>query len=111
MRRWQEEAACEGVPFIVFHPESNGFVINSRDWRAENASLVERYCKNCPVRLPCYAFAQETLPEDSRGVWGGMDFIERRRNLSNGKPVRCTTWGCRVILDPLDSKETCGEHG
>jgi len=113
-RTWREQAACRGVRRQVLYPEDNGFEVASPSWVEECAAVAARYCLRCPVRLPCYATAQEDEGEASRGVWGGVHFVDRRRMRSH--PVRCQDPVCAGVLDPLIFLRTgevpsrCPEH-
>lgn len=108
----------------MFYPEDNGFEVNSAEWSAECAAVTRRYCLPCPVRLDCFAWAQEEEGDRSRGIWGGVHFVDRRR--MKGLPVRCreelrngegeVVGLCGTILDPLiflrttETPLTCPTH-
>lgn len=115
---WQSRAACRGVERRVLYPEDNGFEVGTLAWAEECEAVTRRYCLPCPVRLDCFAEAQEVEKEASRGIWGGVHFVDRRR--MRGQPTRCTATvesvPCGAVLDPLiflrtgETPATCEEH-
>lgn len=55
--RWQDRAACAGMPLSVFFPPPGA--------RTEAA---QRACSRCPVVGPCAEYGER----QSHGVWGGQ---------------------------------------
>jgi len=68
---WFNQAACRGKDPDIFFPRSG-----------ESPAAARRICATCPVRLDCraYAFAHHI----TRGVWGGLTELERRKHRRNG---------------------------
>lgn len=99
--RWQLQANCRGVRRQVLYPEDNGpdLAAGTPEWEEECAAVIGRYCATCPVRLECYAEAREVEGDVSRGIWGGVHFVDRRRLAAGNLPVRCIG-GCGRIIDP-----------
>lgn len=64
--RWQERAACIGLPSEVFFPENKRHVLLG----------ARRVCDACPVKSECleHALAQN----EWHGIWGGLSVDQRR---------------------------------
>lgn len=63
---WMEEAACKGMPTVVFYPP-----------KGSPAGEAKAICARCPVRLPCLEYALENHERD--GVFGGKTYKDRLR--------------------------------
>lgn len=100
MSRWQEAAACRNAPPELFFPEDHIAGAGTKEWRAESEAVARAWCLRCPVRLECFAFAVEDphMGAASRGVFGGVNFLDRRPWNEGDRPVRCA---CGTIIDPL----------
>lgn len=116
MSRWQAHAACRTAPPELFYPEDHIANAGTKEWREECEAVANRYCRRCPVRLDCWAFVVEGEGTVSRGVWGGVNFLDRKPWNDGEHPVRCTHAGCDRVLDPLprlrlgENTEMCWEH-
>lgn len=69
MADWMKKAACRQIHDGV------------ADWFADRKTVAfakaVAICQTCPVRSECLAKAEAT--EESFGVWGGLDAVERER--------------------------------
>lgn len=75
---WQDLAACNGMDTNMFFPLENiGGPHQGKGVRGERERMekARRVCAGCPVRLECLMYAIEL---DCTGVWGGMDYAERK---------------------------------
>lgn len=61
---WQDYANCLGVDPDVFFPQ-----------RGESAQAAKAICAGCTVREECL----EANLHEKKGVWGGMDQLQRQR--------------------------------
>lgn len=97
---WQSEAACRTAPPELFFPEDHIAPAGTRECREEAAAVATRWCLRCPVRLSCFAYAVEepTMGSVSRGIFGGVHFLDRKPWNDGTRPVRCA---CGNIIDPL----------
>ncbi len=68
---WQEEAACNSYPNVVFFGEEGESELE-RQARERRAKAV---CRQCPVLESCLEFAMET--NQKYGIWGGLTDKER----------------------------------
>jgi WhiB family transcriptional regulator, redox-sensing transcriptional regulator len=65
---WRQRAACRGVPVETFFPE-----------RGASLEPALRYCRPCPVRAECLAYARRAGGDKVlQGVWGGVSTRGRR---------------------------------
>lgn len=87
--RWQDDAACNGVPLAVFVPDKED---------PEGLTEARRYCNLCPVRNMCLRYA---LTYSQRGYWGGTDTAERRRLRAKKDRAKCPSPSCgsRRVVD------------
>ncbi len=65
--RWQDQAACKGVPTEFFYPGAD-----------EAPYVIASYCRGCPVRNAC--LDEAITNGETHGIWGGTTW-EQRRNL------------------------------
>lgn len=73
--RWQDAAACKGVPLYVFFPDDKkrpGF----EEDPAFEGKTAEDYCNSCPVYWSCREFA---VLHDAIGVWANLTDRQRER--------------------------------
>ena len=70
---WRDVGSCRHSDPNLFYPLGRGAAA------AEQAEEAKAFCRTCPSREPCLAFALSTRQE--LGVWGGMAADERRRLL------------------------------
>lgn len=98
--RWQAEALCRTAPPELFFPEDHIAAAGTKEWRAECEAVAAAWCVRCPVRLDCFAHAveHEGMGSISRGIQGGVNFLDRKPWNEGAAPVRC---GCGRIIDPL----------
>lgn len=96
---WRLSAACQTAPAELFFPEDHIAPAGTKEWRAECEAIAARWCLRCPVRLECFAWSIEEEGAISRGMWGGVNFLDRKPWNDGDAPVRCS--GCEAILDPL----------
>ncbi|MGW2213289.1 WhiB family transcriptional regulator [Streptomyces sp. NPDC001781] len=85
--RWQDGAACAGVPLDVFVPDHEN---------AEGLEEARRFCNPCPVRDTCLRYA---LTYGQRGYWGGTDTAERRRLKAKKDRAKCPSCESRRVVD------------
>jgi WhiB family redox-sensing transcriptional regulator len=69
---WQREALCSQTDPELFFPY---WEMNNKDAKA--------ICQECPVKQKCFDYAVSN--NETNGVWGGVDFTERRvsRRITN----------------------------
>ncbi|MEV0584052.1 WhiB family transcriptional regulator [Nonomuraea sp. NPDC050310] len=66
---WRDDAACRtAADFTVFFPQGE---------RSPEVEQAVAFCRWCPVRAQCLAFALDNNEKD--GIWGGLTPKERRR--------------------------------
>ncbi|MER6778420.1 MULTISPECIES: WhiB family transcriptional regulator [unclassified Streptomyces] len=75
-QRWEDDAACQQIGAIVFHPTGRGAEL------AEAIAAAKAICNGaCPVVKQCLQAALEregTADRYSRdGIWGGLTGQER----------------------------------
>lgn len=70
---WRELGSCRDRDPNLFYPLGRGLAA------LEQIEEAKTFCRACPSREPCLAFALSTRQE--LGVWGGMSADERRRLL------------------------------
>ena len=63
---WGQLGNCVGINQDLFFPK-----------RGDDVSIAKEFCRECPVRSDCLAFALET--NQKFGIWGGMTEGQRRR--------------------------------
>lgn len=77
--KWQNDAACKGMPIVAFF----GVDGEQRPEREAREARVRKVCLSCPVRQECGDYAVDR-PEKF-GYWGAMSedqrASERRRRL------------------------------
>ena len=66
---WRFEAACSQDDPDLFFPVGKG------EAARRQARQAKAVCGGCPVMLACLTWAMET--EQTDGVWGGLDEVER----------------------------------
>lgn len=66
--RWIEKSRCWNEK-----PDPEMFFDEEREEEAK------KYCSFCPVAAECIGLANRT---DSRGIWGGKNYISRRKQLA-----------------------------
>lgn len=92
MRRWQDLAACKGMPVEVFFPlEHVGRPARGKPKAPELKEEAKRVCEPCQVREQCRDWAIEFR---AVGIFGAMDPGQRRayarkRTRSAAGDVRC----------------------
>jgi WhiB family redox-sensing transcriptional regulator len=72
-RRWESEAACQGMPSALFFPKHG--TKDDDEVQAATWAKPLLVCRHCPVRREC---ARDHLGEPE-GVWGGMTPRQRTR--------------------------------
>lgn len=72
--RWQERAACSGLPLSTFFPPSED-VTTHRDERQPPPPELVRLCGGCPVKSDCLFTA---LTKNEVGIWAGTTYAQRR---------------------------------
>lgn len=82
---WKDEAACLGE-------DTNDF-FDTYEEDIESRSLIDKICRECPVRKICFATA---VSQKNTGVWGGVYFeqgdISREFNRHKSKQDWADTW-------------------
>ena len=73
---WQYDALCRQHSSNLFFPPATFEKKEDREKREVKAKSV---CNGCPVRFECLEEAYEI--SEPFGVWGGMNAVERKRNL------------------------------
>ena len=73
---WQYDALCRQHSSNLFFPPATFEKKEDREKREVKAKSV---CNGCPVRFECLEEAYEI--SEPFGVWGGMNEVERKRNL------------------------------
>jgi WhiB family redox-sensing transcriptional regulator len=73
--RWQERAACAGVPGDDFFPSQSEHITPSG----------RRVCEGCDVRAACLEYA--LTHGEWHGTWGGMSVKQRRELMRERKAV------------------------
>ncbi|WP_078280896.1 WhiB family transcriptional regulator [Mycobacteroides franklinii] len=69
---WQVNAVCRGMSTDIFY-----FAETQRGTvRKQYEIQAKKICNECPVRMPCAAYAIRT--DEPHGVWGAMTTRERR---------------------------------
>jgi hypothetical protein len=73
--RWQDGAACKGVPSYIFFPEERAF-----EGFKENPLFMGKrakdFCETCPVKRICEEFS---VLHDMEGIWANTTDTERNR--------------------------------
>jgi hypothetical protein len=73
--RWQDGAACKGVPSYIFFPEERAF-----EGFKENPLFAKKsakdYCETCPVKRICEEFS---VLHDMEGIWANTTDGQRHR--------------------------------
>lgn len=90
--RWMNDGACAETHDLVF------FDVNDPEKRAQEAD--ERYCRSCPVRITCLAYALKTK---SPGVWAGTSEEQRKKLARTRNRAKCPVCLCEKLI-------TVGEH-
>lgn len=65
---WMTQAACRGMDFHVFFPETG---------KAHVVPQAKAVCMECRVRQKCLDWADEN--QIFYGIWGGLTVTERKR--------------------------------
>ena len=73
---WQYDALCRQHSSNLFFPPATFEKKEDREKREVKAKSV---CNGCHVRFECLEEAYEI--SEPFGVWGGMNEVERKRNL------------------------------
>jgi len=85
-RDWMVTARCRGVDTAMFFPQPE----SGRGAVARAERQAKEVCHTCPVVVECLERALRT--DEVHGVWGGMNYAERRafvraRKLGRLQPV------------------------
>lgn len=72
---WQADGLCNQTDPEAFFPMYPG--------QARQAIMV---CRKCPVKSECYDYAVKN--DEKFGVWGGVDFTDRRLGISQERTER-----------------------
>ncbi|MEE2034829.1 WhiB family transcriptional regulator [Rhodococcus chondri] len=85
-RDWMVWARCRGFDTSVFFPQKD----EGRGPVAGAEAAAKKICRTCPVIAECRD--QALLNDESHGIWGGMNYAERRavvraRKLGRLQPV------------------------
>jgi WhiB family redox-sensing transcriptional regulator len=75
--RWREIGSCRDRDPNLFHPLGKGRAA------VQQTEVAKVFCRSCPAREPCLAFALSTGQE--LGVWGGTSPEERRLLRGGGR--------------------------
>jgi WhiB family redox-sensing transcriptional regulator len=67
---WQYNALCRQHSSNLFFPPATFEKKEDREKREAKAKAV---CNGCPVKVNCL--------EEAIGIWGGLNEVERKRNL------------------------------
>lgn len=82
---WKDRAACLGE-------DTNDF-FDTYEEDVESRNLIDKICRECPVRKICFATA---VSEKNTGVWGGVYFdqgdISKEFNKHKTSQVWAETW-------------------
>ena len=73
---WQYNALCRQHSSNLFFPPATFEKKEDREKREAKAKAV---CNGCPVKVNCLEEAKEI--EEPFGIWGGLNEVERKRNL------------------------------
>lgn len=83
--KWKDEASCLGE-------DTNDFFDTYED-DIESRQLIDKICRECPVRKICFAAA---VSQKNTGVWGGVYFdqgdISREFNKHKSRQDWADTW-------------------
>lgn len=77
---WRDAGYCRDKDPNLFYPLGRGRAA------IEQAEVAKAYCRSCPSREPCLAYALAT--GQLLGVWGGTSPEERRVLLGRGRRAR-----------------------
>lgn len=66
---WHKQAACRDLPSVWWFPEPHTTMLE--------IAAARNTCKTCEVKAQCLEYA--LAANEQYGLWGGMDFDERRR--------------------------------
>lgn len=72
--RWQERAACNGMPVETFFPISED-ITTQRDAKHPPPPEIVRLCGGCPVKSDCLFMA---ITQNEVGIWAGTTYAQRR---------------------------------
>lgn len=106
---WMVEARCRGAPLQLFVPDDEV----ARDGPGRPAPSpppeVLAYCRPCPVRDRCLAWA---LAFEEQGYWGGTTTAQRRQlarpRRRLGCPLGCGPGGVVLLGLQLQVCVACG---
>ena len=74
---WRDAGLCRDKDPNLFYPLGRG------QSAIEQTELAKAFCRACPSKAPCLAFALQARQE--LGVWGGTSPEERRVLLGRGR--------------------------
>jgi WhiB family redox-sensing transcriptional regulator len=74
---WRDAGLCRDKDPNLFYPLGRGQAA------MEQAEVAKAFCRACPSREPCLAYALEARQE--LGVWGGTSPEDRRVLLGRGR--------------------------
>ena len=74
---WRDAGLCRDKDPNLFYPLGRG------QSAIEQTEVAKAFCRSCPSKAPCLAFALEARQE--LGVWGGTSPEERRVLLGRGR--------------------------
>ena len=74
---WRDVGVCRDKDPNLFYPLGRGQAA------MEQTEVAKAFCRSCPSKVPCLAFALEARQE--LGVWGGTSPEERRVLLGRGR--------------------------
>ncbi len=77
---WRDAGYCRDKDPNLFYPLGKGRAA------LDQADVAKAYCRACPSREPCLAYAMAT--GQLLGVWGGTSPEERRVLLARGRRAR-----------------------
>jgi WhiB family redox-sensing transcriptional regulator len=73
---WRALAECRGDNAVYFFPPSHFERKPEKDFREGAARSL---CRRCRVRQECLDYSLQV--EESHGIWGGLNELERKRLL------------------------------
>lgn len=92
---WAARAACRGVDTELFYPKGESFT-------PADASIIDTYCRSCPVRRECL---EEALTRTEPGIWGGLTEKQRKALKRPRNRLSCPSCGNKMIHE--DRIEVC----
>jgi WhiB family redox-sensing transcriptional regulator len=73
---WRAFSACRDENAVYFFPPSHFERKPEKDFRE---GMARSLCRRCPVQQQCLDYSLQI--EESHGIWGGLNELERKRLL------------------------------